>query len=407
MPDLHPDAQTPLSHYHLINGSPERPGGTVRLLHGRAGLAQAAVHWQALEAHAPHIFQRYDFAREWAAFFGLHRNLVLIEAENGRGRALLPLLVEPCGKWPRTSAMRLFNRLGPSRRYHALMYGVRALERLGIRARGTQCRLIGENVFDEMDLLVQGDVPVAELAQGLRRLNCQRLIVDSASPGSQLAQILPQLFGRVFQRHAKTMPLLHARRLQLEALRKAHPRTAKEHRRLLRRGGRIQAVLDRGEASRILRHAFELKRAQQRRLGRPTLYADRRYEHWLLGMVRRRLGDWVHLLVLSIDDQFAACTVYFDQRDCWRGYFTAYEPRFAKQSPGTVLMWEVIERAVEQKLPVLNFGAGEDAHKAAWQDDVLPLISIEATELRTEQAGAYRPVRAAPAEHMAQEARKG
>lgn len=102
-------------------------------------------------------------------------------------------------------------------------------------------------------------------------------------------------------------------------------------------------------------------------------------------MVRRRLGDWVRLLVLSIDDQFAACNVYFDQRDCWRGYFTAYEPCFAKESPGAVLLCDVIERAAAQAVPRVNFLTGEQWYKLRWHDDRLTLVRLRAGLGRAER----------------------
>lgn len=347
----------------------------VRIIRGQL----APSDWQGFQP--PTVFQRPESMRAWTHTFGAARNPVLLLAENAQGRALLPLAVDAAAPWPGTSGVSLFHRLHPGRRYALAMAGARLWGRLGGILRGTHCHMLGAGPCEEQDMLVAGKVPAAEIAAGLDRLRCRRLTVASIAADSPLTTLLPRLFSNVSMRQCEVMPILHTGRQALESFRKLHPNDAYKHRRLLRRGGRIEHVADPDEARRILAHAFELKRSNCLHEGKFNLFADRRYEHWLDQLVTGRLGDFVHLDALFIGTDLAACVVYFTAPNVWSMYFVVYDKAHAKQSPGTVLLWDLLERAVAAQVPVFSFLAGDEHYKERWADDVIPLFTIEAEGL--------------------------
>ncbi|WP_028989050.1 GNAT family N-acetyltransferase [Thermithiobacillus tepidarius DSM 3134] len=322
----------------------------IRILNGRSGLGALRAHWQALEAAAPSLFQRYDLALAWWRAFGAGRELAVIEAENGRGRALLPLYRD-----------------------------------------GERLRVLGSGAFDRLDMLLEGEPPVADIAQGMRRIGCASLEVAATSADGPLARCLAALDSRLTQEDFSAMPLLHTGRWSAADLRAAHPRSAYRHRRLLGRGGRVRALRDYDEARALLAAAFRLKRANLQATGQEDLFADGCHERWLALLARRHLGGLLRLEILSIDGRFAAAVLYFAEPDCWHLYFTVYEPRFAKESPGTVLLWDVLERAAAQAVPRVNFLTGEQWYKLRWHDDRLPLVRLRAGLDRAERTAVACP----------------
>lgn len=117
------------------------------------------------------------------------------------------------------------------------------------------------------------------------------------------------------------------------------------------------------EARYTLARAFEIKRSNCLQEGKFNLFADRCHEHWLDQLVTEHLGDFVHLGVLFIDTDLAIYVMYFTAPNVWSMYFVVSDKTFAKQSPGTVLLWNLMERTVAVQVPVFSFLVGDEHYK--------------------------------------------
>jgi CelD/BcsL family acetyltransferase involved in cellulose biosynthesis len=74
----------------------------------------------------------------------------------------------------------------------------------------------------------------------------------------------------------------------------------------------------------------------------------------------------LHLGILRCDDTIVAGSVAIIHGDTFIGYFTTYNPVFAKASPGNLLMLENIKYAINSGLRVIDYTRGDDDYKREW-----------------------------------------
>ncbi len=305
----------------------------IDVFRGADALEAAESCWARLEPRT--VFQRHDVALEWWRSFGEGHEAIVLHAADGAGAALLPLFVSP---------------------------------------EGDGARIIGAGAFDQLDVVSRGVPPLDELGAALRRVVREGVWVDATEADSALARLVRAAFPLHTERLYSAMPLLHAGRRALERFRREHPRSAYRHRRLLGGGhASVSAVTDRALAHEVLAAAVALKRIALNEEQRRYFVPDQRFERWLLALADRHLGGLLHVATLRIGGELAATLVYFVHGDTWSFYFTAYDRRFRAESPGAVLVWDVLERAVVERVPVVNFLTGEQWFKTRWQDDSVAL----------------------------------
>ncbi|MFG2329315.1 GNAT family N-acetyltransferase [Streptomyces sp. NPDC048604] len=155
----------------------------------------------------------------------------------------------------------------------------------------------------------------------------------------------------------------------LELLRAQSPKflktTLAKERKLGRQAGEVRFVFDERDPA-ALRTLMEWKSAQYRRTGR----RDRFAKEWISTLVRRlhalqSPGCSGTLSVLYADEQPVAA--HFGLRSatvlsCW---FPAYDPEYAKYSPGLVLHLRMAEAAAGQGIGMLDLGRGAAEYKDA------------------------------------------
>lgn len=139
--------------------------------------------------------------------------------------------------------------------------------------------------------------------------------------------------------------------------------TLAKERRLGRRAGAVRFVFDERDPA-ALRALMEWKSAQYRRTGR----RDRFAQEWIARLVGRlaetRAAQCTGTLsVLYAGDRPVAA--HFGLRSasvlaCW---FPAYDPEFAKYSPGLVLHLRMAEAAAAEGIGLLDMGRGPAAYK--------------------------------------------
>ncbi|WP_434588251.1 GNAT family N-acetyltransferase [Streptomyces sp. A5-4] len=153
----------------------------------------------------------------------------------------------------------------------------------------------------------------------------------------------------------------------LAHLRREAPKFVKstfaKERRLLRAGGELRYVHDERDP-RMLRTLMRWKSAQYRRTGR----SDRFTQTWIIQLVERlfhtRTESFSGLLsVLYADDRPIAA--HFGPRSeriicCW---FPAYDPAFAKYSPGLLMHLRIAEAAAADGIAYIDLGRGQKQYK--------------------------------------------
>ncbi|WP_240138390.1 GNAT family N-acetyltransferase [Streptomyces sp. MUM 178J] len=157
--------------------------------------------------------------------------------------------------------------------------------------------------------------------------------------------------------------------------------TLAKERRLGRRVGEVRFVFDEPDPA-ALRTLMEWKSAQYRRTGR----RDRFAKEWISMLVRRlheaRGGGCRGLLsVLYVAGRPVAA--HFGLRSatvlsCW---FPAYDPEFARYSPGLILHLRMAESAAAEGIGVLDLGRGAAEYKDA----------LKTRELRVYEGASTRP----------------
>lgn len=139
--------------------------------------------------------------------------------------------------------------------------------------------------------------------------------------------------------------------------------TLAKGRRLGRRVGELRYVHDERDPA-VLRTLMEWKSAQYRRTGR----SDRFAKPWIVSLVQRLFhtrGESFsgRLSVLyagghPVAAHFGLCTPQV--LVCW---FPAYDPRFAKYSPGLLLHLHMAEGAAAERVALLDLGRGDKRYK--------------------------------------------
>ncbi|MFF8882582.1 GNAT family N-acetyltransferase [Streptomyces flaveolus] len=155
--------------------------------------------------------------------------------------------------------------------------------------------------------------------------------------------------------------------------------TLAKERRLGRQVGDVRFVFDEREPA-ALRTLMEWKSAQYRRTGR----RDRFAQEWITRLVGRlaetRAPECTGTLsVLYAGDRPVAA--HFGLRSasvlaCW---FPAYDPDFAKYSPGLVLHLRMAEAAAAEGIGLLDMGRGAAEYKDSLKTGELPVYEGTAT----------------------------
>ncbi|WP_405985959.1 GNAT family N-acetyltransferase [Streptomyces sp. NBC_00872] len=141
--------------------------------------------------------------------------------------------------------------------------------------------------------------------------------------------------------------------------------TSAKERRLGRQAGEVRFVFDERDPA-ALRRLMEWKSAQYRRTGR----RDRFAKEWISALVRqlaetRAPGCSGVLSVLYVADRPVAAHFGLRSRTVLACWFPAYDPAFAKYSPGLILHLRMAEAAAGAGIQVLDLGRGAAEYKDA------------------------------------------
>ncbi|WP_406268803.1 GNAT family N-acetyltransferase [Streptomyces sp. NBC_00191] len=157
--------------------------------------------------------------------------------------------------------------------------------------------------------------------------------------------------------------------------------TLAKERRLGRQAGEVRFVFDERDPG-ALRTLMEWKSAQYRRTGR----RDRFAKEWINTLVRqlhetRTPGCSGVLSVLYVADRPVAAHFGLRSRTVLSCWFPAYDPQFAKYSPGLILHLRMAESAAADGIGLLDLGRGPSEYKD----------SLKTGELRVFEGASTRP----------------
>ncbi|MFC5638163.1 GNAT family N-acetyltransferase [Streptomyces bullii] len=155
--------------------------------------------------------------------------------------------------------------------------------------------------------------------------------------------------------------------------------TLAKERRMGRQVGEPRFVFDERDPA-ALRTLMEWKSAQYRRTGR----RDRFAQEWITRLVARLAGTRTPECTGTLSVLYAAdrpVAAHFGLRSasvlaCW---FPAYDPEFAKYSPGLVLHLRMAEAAAAEGIGTLDMGRGAAEYKDALRTGELPVYEGAAT----------------------------
>ncbi|MDQ7006146.1 MAG: GNAT family N-acetyltransferase [Acidobacteriota bacterium] len=312
----------------------------VRVLEGAGPWPSLRDAWDRLvegRGASADLYDTCSWLESWAAVAPAHlitRMRTPAVFEDGRLRALMPMIAGRSGRW--------------------------TIPAIGYRPR---YRVVVDEERPDASLLA----PLVEAAAGAGARELQLLALPSTDPQVRpLCQALESSGFRIHLTEGTTECLAnaepswdeHARRFP-EVRRTTRKRRRKAQTlgslRLLRYGGEGGLPLDEGFETYLRVHAASWKGDL-----RPLTAAHR--QHLLRAADRRR---WVRLFVLELAGVPAAAHIWFRLGGRAISYSTVYDQRLASLSLGTIIQWETHQAAWEEGAPeIIDYLPGKGTYKS-------------------------------------------
>lgn len=125
----------------------------------------------------------------------------------------------------------------------------------------------------------------------------------------------------------------------------------------------------------VLERLLELKSDQYRRTGVADVFRAPWTVELLRALQRTRVAGFEgRLSVLWVGDEPAALHLGMATERVWHYWFPAYEERFARHSPGLVLLLEMVRDADQRGHALLDLGRGDARFKREFATGSVPLL---------------------------------
>jgi CelD/BcsL family acetyltransferase involved in cellulose biosynthesis len=133
----------------------------------------------------------------------------------------------------------------------------------------------------------------------------------------------------------------------------------------------------------LLHQVLRWKSTQYRQTGVPDIFTSR----WTGELLERILAtdseNFAGMLsTLHAGEHLVAAHMGMRSRDVWHWWFPAYDPRFARWSPGLILLLEMARCADGLGLRLIDLGKGDESYKARLTSDAVPLAEGSVTVSR-------------------------
>jgi CelD/BcsL family acetyltransferase involved in cellulose biosynthesis len=144
---------------------------------------------------------------------------------------------------------------------------------------------------------------------------------------------------------------------------------ARKRRRLEREIGDVRFAIH-SDDPRDLDRLVAMKRSQYRRTDSP----DRLRPGWVSRLLRTLQQTQTpefagRLSVLRVGDRIAAMHLGLRSTTTWHWWIPAYDPAFARHSPGQLLLWEMVRVSESEGIACIDLGAGDARYKDRFADD--------------------------------------
>lgn len=313
----------------------------VRLTESRDRLPLDRAQWNGLAArNATHsAFQTFEwFDTWWSAFGPRHRLFLLTIHQAGSIIGIVPLM-----------AVR-----GP--------LGLRQLEFIGTPNADYQDLIIP----DHCDAAVRA---VCEFLHGVRG-RWDMIVLRNLPSGSPTIGVLhtacAQLGLRLMDMERQPCPTLQIRGREEEVRQLLNRYSVRRSvRRLATRGALSYRTLDTAaEVDRWLPVFFEQHVRRWQGTNDPSPFTDEAFRAWYGDLAQAALaGGWLHFSLLECGGQPAAFHFGFSHGGVLSWYKPSFSPEFARESPGTALISQLIQNATDRGLEELDFAAGLEPFK--------------------------------------------
>jgi CelD/BcsL family acetyltransferase involved in cellulose biosynthesis len=155
----------------------------------------------------------------------------------------------------------------------------------------------------------------------------------------------------------------------------------------------VQHTADRA----IFELLLEWKQRQLERIGAVNIFR-RAWIRQMLRLVHETQSDaFAGLLsVLYVGEEVVAVHLGMRSSTVLHSWFPAYDPRFARYSPGQILYLKMAESVPSLGIRAIDFGPGEYQHKLRWQSFETPLLvgMVEVPSLAAQAVRARRATKA-------------
>ena len=234
-----------------------------------------------------------------------------------------------------------------------------------IQTESRTIRFAGESLFDYRDYLAVGDhAPLTAAWQKLAAFNLPLSITAVSRMQDHIWERMPKTF---FSR----APRLNRAQITAERLVQDHARAFSRVRKLERMGLRI--TQHSGDAS-IAAEIYRLRTVQSTTT---ELFHDPLRAEFMAAACRGE-GSSCEIFALEDGGTVVAALVTFRDTDWRRCYTIFYDRRWARFSPGTSLLFEVVRRSLEQGISV-DLMTGEQPYKMRMAQRTQDLFKVSAS----------------------------
>jgi CelD/BcsL family acetyltransferase involved in cellulose biosynthesis len=312
---------------------------TIALVTDETGLRDIARDWDSLWLRAPAAtpFQSPAWMLAWWNCFGTSRPVVALASQEGRPCGLLACYILgekllPMGAGVTDYQDVLLSARAPAGTTHALLAAVLV-----------EGHRRGARVFDFPDLPPDAALRQAPTPSGWRERTAETdccPVLTASGQEADLRRVLPA--GR------------------LRDLRQARHRAE-------RAGGWTFETADAAEMDGRFLALERLHTARWRDRGQAGVLTEERVRafHRSAASALGRVNA-ARVNVLYIGGALAACCYTLLSSERLFLYLSGFDPRFAFESPGTILLGTMIQRAIEEGRREIHFLRGDEAYKFAW-----------------------------------------
>lgn len=182
------------------------------------------------------------------------------------------------------------------------------------------------------------------------------------------AEVFASGGARVVAERIGACPVLDLRAWEARVAPAMLERVHYEWRRLSRQGQiRVVGGRDSDDIRHLLGSLFDLHQRRWERTTTPSQFGSSASRQRLLALAEAwREAGMLDLRALCLDDRAIAVHMGARTPSRYFYYIPAFDPELAKHSPGSLLIWKLIEEASQQGIRWFDFLRGDEGYKREW-----------------------------------------